>query len=396
MKKIFYGKYAGQVFDNNDPKKLGRIKALVEEVGFVSEPTDWAWPCVSPYGGIKDTGSIWVPEIGMNVWIEFESGDVNKPIWSGVYWSEPGGKSEIPELAKGIPDESTRIPKELDQAETGSGKIFNEPPSAFAAKYPYNKVMKTKSGHIIEIDDTPGQERIHIYHKSGTYKEIKRDGSLTEKVIGKLHSVVIGDVVLHYNNKVYIVVEGDIEETNYRTKTVYLKQGLNEIVDGPITREYSSDETITIKGKRRINYKGGIEENFSGSISKSIIGSEAKVIGGAKDTMILETERKQIGNASGQNIAKSVDILLGDYVLNLISGNQKIELKLGDFILNLLTGKIDLKTQVGNILIETSTGNIQLNGGNTLFDGVVTKSCMCPFLGSPHIDGSIRVLAKKM
>lgn len=55
--------------------------------------------------------------------------------------------------------------------------------SEFKAQYPHNKVMETESGHIFEIDDTPGEERIHIYHKSGTYQEINKDGRKVNKVM---------------------------------------------------------------------------------------------------------------------------------------------------------------------------------------------------------------------
>jgi len=85
-----FGKYAGTVFDNNDSKILGRIKAYVPKAGFVEFPTDWALPSF-PFPGIWYT-----PKVGAKVWIEFEAGDPDSPIWSGAFLGAPGGASEAP------------------------------------------------------------------------------------------------------------------------------------------------------------------------------------------------------------------------------------------------------------------------------------------------------------
>ncbi len=83
--KRFYGKYRGTVENNLDPLMLGRIMATVADVGSVI-PLGWAMPC-APFP-IAGTPSLGVPPIGAGVWIEFEQGNPDYPIWSGGYWSE--------------------------------------------------------------------------------------------------------------------------------------------------------------------------------------------------------------------------------------------------------------------------------------------------------------------
>jgi uncharacterized protein involved in type VI secretion and phage assembly len=78
----FHGKYRGRVEDNNDPLKLGRILAMVPAVA--GARTNWALPC-APYAA-PQVGSLLVPPVGALVWIEFEAGDPNTPIWSGCFW----------------------------------------------------------------------------------------------------------------------------------------------------------------------------------------------------------------------------------------------------------------------------------------------------------------------
>jgi hypothetical protein len=83
-KKKFYGKYRGKVFDNVDPEFRGRILAMVTDVSALL-PTSWALPC-APMATISG-GVFTIPLIGDDVWIEFEHGDPDYPIWVGGYWS---------------------------------------------------------------------------------------------------------------------------------------------------------------------------------------------------------------------------------------------------------------------------------------------------------------------
>ena len=81
--KKFYGKYRGKVTDNLDPKNLGRIRAKVPAV-LEGKELGWALPCV-PYAG-TNVGMLFIPPINSDVWIEFEGGDINRPICSGCFW----------------------------------------------------------------------------------------------------------------------------------------------------------------------------------------------------------------------------------------------------------------------------------------------------------------------
>jgi uncharacterized protein involved in type VI secretion and phage assembly len=78
----FYGKYRGQVANNIDPMQLGRIQALVPALSGMT--TTWALPCM-PYGD-PHAGVLLLPPVGALVWIEFEAGDPDYPIWSGCFW----------------------------------------------------------------------------------------------------------------------------------------------------------------------------------------------------------------------------------------------------------------------------------------------------------------------
>lgn len=88
----FYGKYRGKVAENIDPLFLGRILPIVPAVSDI--PLTWATPCV-PYAG-PAVGFYAIPPIDANVWIEFEGGDTNYPIWTGCFWEEGQAPLEAP------------------------------------------------------------------------------------------------------------------------------------------------------------------------------------------------------------------------------------------------------------------------------------------------------------
>lgn len=118
MPQPFYGKYRGTVSDNQDPLMIGRVKARVPDV-MGDQESGWAMPC-APFGG-SGVGFFAIPASGAGVWIEFEHGDPDYPIWSGCWW----------------------------------GSVAEVPPLLLAP--PYKKLMiKTEGGTTVLLDDTPG------------------------------------------------------------------------------------------------------------------------------------------------------------------------------------------------------------------------------------------------
>ncbi|MCP5235729.1 MAG: baseplate assembly protein [Zoogloeaceae bacterium] len=97
MSEKYFGKYRGVVLNNVDPMQQGRLQVQVPDVaGLV--PASWAMPCV-PLAGLQN-GMVALPVIGSGVWIEFEQGNPDHPIWVGCFW---GSAAEIPALARATP-----------------------------------------------------------------------------------------------------------------------------------------------------------------------------------------------------------------------------------------------------------------------------------------------------
>ena len=94
MSVKFFGKYRGVVTNNVDPLQTGRIRAQVPEV-FGNNQSGWAMPCV-PVGVSKKVASA-LPKVGAAVWIEFEQGNPDHPVWTGCFY---GSAAETPAALK--------------------------------------------------------------------------------------------------------------------------------------------------------------------------------------------------------------------------------------------------------------------------------------------------------
>lgn len=112
-KKRFYGKYRGKVSDVKDPLALGRICAKVPAI-FGDKDTGWALPS-APYAG-DGVGMFFVPPEDANVWIEFEEGDPDHPIWTGCFWG-------IGEAPTGLPADPLGFSSDIKIIKTESATI---------------------------------------------------------------------------------------------------------------------------------------------------------------------------------------------------------------------------------------------------------------------------------
>jgi uncharacterized protein involved in type VI secretion and phage assembly len=163
----FYGKYRGIVVDNNDPAALGRLKLRVPSVLGGRVVTGWATPCV-PCGGAADQGLLFVPDVGAGVWVEFEEGDLEFPIWTGTFWSKSAAHNELPR-----PNAANGAPADAPQ----------QPPTC--------KILKTAKGHTIQFEDADGKESIRLYDAvNGNRITMDADGIVVAD--GKGNTITLG------------------------------------------------------------------------------------------------------------------------------------------------------------------------------------------------------------
>lgn len=156
------------------------------------------------------------------------------------------GISETNKLAQGIV-EGTIVQEKFNSRMVGArlpdGDSFSEPVSSYKGKYPFNKVTETISGHTIEIDDTPGAERIHVYHKSGTYYEIDALGNTFHRSHGSEYNII--------DRNGYLSITG--------TGSVSVGGNLNIMVSGNAHIEVTGDAVLNGYNDVEINAAGRLQ-----------------------------------------------------------------------------------------------------------------------------------------
>lgn len=264
--------YIGVVEDRIDPLRMGRVR--VRPYGWYSDdkakvPVDslpWAQVIQDPTSaamgdiGSSPTGLVegsWV--VGF-----FLDGErKQRPIVLGSLAGIPQTLgSEIDFTRKGFSDPNGVYPARKDEPDvnrltrndinfdhevldakesgltnavpTADGSTWNELAIQYGAEYPFNHVRQTESGHIVEFDDTPDNERIHEYHKSGTFYEIDATGNKVTRIVGDNYEVIAGTDYVNVKGSANLTVD---ETLNIKAKTI-------NIVADTITETYGT-QTVT-------------------------------------------------------------------------------------------------------------------------------------------------------
>ena len=302
----------GVVEDIADPLKLGRVRVRI--FGYHTDdkrkiPTDnlpWAHPLqditsASISGvGKSPTGLI----TGSQVFGFFRDGvNAQQPV---VMFSVGGIPSELANKEMGFNDPSGTYPKEKDVADTNrlatgeqtektivkdkrdgvDSKIpvawdtfdtqrWSEPKTPYATKYPHNKVFATPSGMVEEWDDTPGKERHHTYHPSGSFEEVGNgwegnpDGTRVHKVKGNNYELIAGSDFVHIRGGAKITVDGDA--------SIYVGSSipggsLNLQVDGNVNLQATKDVRGVVYGTWDVAVLGDYRETIMGNKYTKVLG----------------------------------------------------------------------------------------------------------------------------
>lgn len=228
----FYGMYRGIVEDVEDPLEAGRVKVRVYSV-YDDVPKDalpWAQFADPLMGCQENIGSFIVPDLESHVWVFFDQGDFMQPIYFA-------GVTSVPAMIE-------------ERLESSHWETRGNP------EYPRNKVFRTKAGHVIELDDTPGNTKVRVKHKSGSETIMFDNGDISEHVIGNYYQLVEGDSYIHIKGNEKVLVEGNSETRIVGNRDRHIEGHYKSLVNGDETRQVDGnldslvygDETTEIKG----------------------------------------------------------------------------------------------------------------------------------------------------
>lgn len=222
----FYGKYRGVVVDDRDPARIGRLRARVPSLLGPDVVTGWATPCL-PYGGAADQGLLFVPPTGAGVWVEFEEGDLEFPVWVGTYWTSPGA--------------DTQLPRPQTDDGNGTGEV-QDPPT--------RKIIKTAKGHTVQFEDADGSESVLVREGGqGHMLRMDRDGvTLTDSRGNTVRLSKAGAEVTDATGNSAVLGDKAIHLTDTTGNAIGMTASgmtLNSVV--PFTLD-ASGQTVTIIG----------------------------------------------------------------------------------------------------------------------------------------------------
>ena len=179
---------------------------------------------------------------------------------------------------------------------TADGGKWSQPLSSYNTVYPYNKVMETESGHIMEFDDSPDGERVHLYHRKGTFYEVDPNGSKTQFVVGDNYTIVL------------------------RNDNIYIVGSANLTVGGEMRILVQGDAKIDVEGKSKISLMGDAELGIGGNLDMTVGKDfQLKVEGDYKvqaKNIYTKTSERQVFDA-----AKNFEVFSSEDVNILASGN---------------------------------------------------------------------------
>lgn len=241
----------------------------------------------------------------------------------------------------------------------GSGSNFSEPKSPYNAKYPYNHVTESSSGHVIELDDTPSHERVHIYHRSGSFVEFHPDGKLVIKSINDNFTVALQDYNLYCDgelnivckNNANIVAKGDV---NVSTENAFNLNAVgNVLVNTNGKFEVSADNGIFLNSPNNIGLtsNGKISLDATGNISHRTNSDMINVVNGNK---------VDISNGNQTSVSQGDMYLISNGVLGQ-HANGKIDIASPNDMTISSSGTAKI---AGNLMTWQSGGNIEIIGTN--------------------------------
>ena len=282
--------YFGVVEDRNDPKEMGRVRVRVfglhssDKINDI--PTaDLPWsPVMNPTTtpGISGLGSNPFIVEGSWVVVMFMDAELQSPLIMGTLHGYPTAKKN-PE--NGFSDPIGTFPRrvgesDIDRRARGVNDIEkqsvgSEPADPYNAKYPYNHVFHSESGHMIEMDDTPGSERVQVYHRSGSFVEIHPDGSMVVhsgahyNSSQKLEINVTDNASINVGGDLNALVEGATTLSSFGNITAETKANMYTTVEGNLYTKTYGNTYHDSQGNINVKADGTLNIHSSGDIKMS-------------------------------------------------------------------------------------------------------------------------------
>jgi hypothetical protein len=255
-------------------------------------------------------------------------------------WNELHPKSVI----------GVRDPNKLSDFKVGADIADSFPDPYPSAKYPYNHVHESEAGHIHEIDDTPGGERLMQQHSTGTFQEIHPDGSKMVKVIGDNYEIIAGKSSILVVGDANITYDGNVRELVKGDYALEVEGNYSQNIHGEHEVKIGKNRAEQILGNYAFNIDRAIKARVGEDVDYTILGKETRSIGGSYDLSV--TKDLSMGSLEGDIFAFAET----DFQISTASGI--VSMKAGD--------KLDMRSAKAMTIKTETTCNITSTGEATI------------------------------
>ncbi|MDX8383195.1 MAG: hypothetical protein R8M45_03870 [Ghiorsea sp.] len=326
--------WTGVVEDRHDPLQLGRVRVRIvghhtnqlkevkdSSLGIPVKHLPWAHPLMpitsasmngigeTPIGPVEGTwvcgfsrdgmacqslvymGTLTgIPTSAAETKLGFGDNELCSPIAGRPHrQSEPAetypkaahlNESDVNRLARNAKIAQTIVKTKRDTEDKGvatantASPAWNEKTTPYAAKYPFNRVTESESGHIVERDDTPGAERTHDYHRSGTFEEVHPDGTKVTRIVKDNYEIIHGNDFVHIKGICNVTIDGNAN--------LYVKGNVDQQIGGDVVENVAGTVTMTSKTVTQ-TITGDLTQNVSGNANISASGNAKISAGGNSD-----------------------------------------------------------------------------------------------------------------
>lgn len=162
-----------------------------------------------------------------------------------------------------------------------SDDTIDEPKSAYNSKYPYNHVFESESGHVTEIDDTPGYERMMTYHRKGTFMEIDPNGTEVKHIVGDKYEIIDRNGIIYIRGNANITVDGSINILCQSDANIEVTGDAEMKVGGGYKLDVANDMTVSVGGEFKLNSQGSMYLQTNANYNSVAIGNHSSYSVGA-------------------------------------------------------------------------------------------------------------------
>lgn len=271
---------------------------------------------------------------------------------------------------------------------------WNPPIPTEASVYPYNNVKQTRAGHVFEVDDTLGNERIHEQHKSGTSRTVKPDGTAEAVIHGDSYQIVHGNGNITISGSANITVNGACRMTVNGSYDVQVNGDMNTTVSGAYNLKVGANQLNETSGDYAQNIVGSKKSVVGNGLDVTVTagGARHKVLGGDNETMVTgnnitsategsKLDAKSIDHTastqtkiSGQTISLRAVGALDTYSFGdttIFAPHVVVDTPLTDFTGNVkVDGRVDTTQNITAATdVRSNNGNVSLTRHRHLGDG---------------------------